>query len=316
LAIIEYFTRFFLEKESFLLMKLNAELVTRIKSMLIDGKKFAEEIKAELKAEVLNISKKIRLAVINVDPSFAKASEGATRKFLEQKKRFGGAAGIDVRIYELPADITTSKLRGKVSEIVHIEENTGVIIQLPLPKEINTQYILDAITPEKDPDMLSSKSIGLFSSGRSKILPPVVGAIDYIFKAYSVELKTKKVVVLGTGRLVGKPAAIWLINRGATVTAIDENTDDPTLYTVNADIIISGVGVSHLIKPDMVKEGAVVIDCGTSTGSSDVGSERALRGDVDPSVAGKASLFTPVPGGVGPLTVAMLFKNLVELAKR
>jgi len=187
---------------------------------------------------------------------------------------------------------------------------------LPLPKQINIQYILDGIVPEKDPDMLSSKSVGLFSSGRSKLLPPVVAAIDHIFKNHGIEPKSKKVVVLGVGRLVGKPAAIWLINQGATVTAIDENTDDPTLYTINADIIISGVGIPHLIKQNMIKDGVVAIDCGTSVGSSDAKSERALRGDMDPSVVEKASLFTPVPGGVGPITVAMLFKNLVALAKK
>src|SRR3989338_8028036 len=272
--------------------------------MIIDGKKLAEEIKAELKAEIFKLNKKIRLAAVEV------GENPVTKKFLEQKKKFASAVGIDVRIYDLPADITTNKLRAKLAEIMHIKENIGVIVQLPLPPQINAQYILDAIIPEKDPDMLSSKSVGLFSSGRSKILPPVVGAIDHIFTAYGIQLKAKKVVVLGVGRLVGKPAAIWLINHGATVTEIDENTDDPTLYTVNADIIISGVGMPHLIGADMVKDGVIAIDCGTSEANG------KLAGDMDPAVAEKASLFTPVPGGVGPLTVAMLFKNLVELAKR
>ena len=278
--------------------------------MLIDGRKMAEEIKTSLASEVLNLPKKLRLAVIQV------GNDSVTEKFLEQKKKFGSAVGVDVRVYSLPADISTNQLREKVSEIIHIKENTGVTIQLPLPKQINIQYILDGIVPEKDPDMLSSKSVGLFSSGRSKLLPPVVAAIDHIFKNHGIEPKSKKVVVLGVGRLVGKPAAIWLINQGATVTAIDENTDDPTLYTINADIIISGVGIPHLIKQNMIKDGVVAIDCGTSVGSSDAKSERALRGDMDPSVVEKASLFTPVPGGVGPITVAMLFKNLVALAKK
>ncbi len=233
-----------------------------------------------------------------------------TEKFLEQKKKFGGAIGVDVRIYEYPSDISTSRLRKKVSEIVHIKENTGLIIQLPLPKEINTQYILDAITPDKDPDMLSSKSIGLFSSGRTKILPPVTGAVKYIFEKNGVEPKGKRAVVIGAGRLVGKPVSTWLIQLGATVTVIDEHEADPTLHTLDADIIVSGVGLPHLIKADMVKDGAVVIDCGTSEANG------KLAGDVALDVAGKASLFTPVPGGVGPLTVAMLFKNLVELAKK
>src|SRR3989338_6490349 len=139
--------------------------------MIVDGKALAEKIKAELKADVSKLNKKIRLAVVKI------SSDAATEKFLEQKRKFAEAIGVDVRIYEIHPDISTNKLREKVSEIVHIKENNGVIVQLPLPPQINTQYILDAIVPEKDPDMLSSKSTGLFSSGRSKILPPVVGAI-------------------------------------------------------------------------------------------------------------------------------------------
>src|SRR3989344_5450039 len=158
---------------------------------VIDGKKMAEEIKAELKTEVLRLGKKLRLAVVKG------GEDKVTEKFLGQKKKFGGAAGVDVRIYELPENISTNKLREKLAEIVHIKENTGVIIQLPLPKQINTQYILDGVIPEKDLDMLSSKSIGLFSSGRSKILPPVVGAIKYIFDKNKLDIRGKKVAVIG-----------------------------------------------------------------------------------------------------------------------
>ncbi|MDP3935283.1 MAG: bifunctional 5,10-methylenetetrahydrofolate dehydrogenase/5,10-methenyltetrahydrofolate cyclohydrolase [Candidatus Giovannonibacteria bacterium] len=279
--------------------------------MIIDGKKIAEEIKAELKAEVLKLGKKIRLAVIRV------GEDKVTEKFLEQKKKFGSAVGVDIRVYELPENISTNQLREKLAEIVHIKENAGVIIQLPLPKQINTQYILDGIISEKDPDMLSSKSIGLFSSGRSKILPPVVGAIKYIFDKNNIDVKSKKVTVIGAGRLVGKPVATWLINHGAAVTIIDENAADPTLHTKDADILISGAGKPNLITIDMVKEGVIVIDCGTSSPEG-LPADQAGRlvGDVDPVVAKKASIFAPVPGGVGPLTVAMLFKNLAELAKR
>ena len=278
--------------------------------MIIDGKKMAEEIKNSLKDEVSKIGKKIRLAVVEV------GADAVTEKFLEQKKRFGSVVGIDLRMYNMPENITTAKLREKLAEIVHIKENTGIIVQLPLPKNINTEYILDGIIPEKDPDMLSSKSWGVFSTGRSKIFPPVVRAIKYILEKHSIESRAKNVVVIGAGKLVGKPVAIWLINEGATVTVVDENTPDPKLYTLNADIIISGVGKPNLITADMVRDGVVAIDCGTSVGSADVEVESALRGDIDPAVANKASLFSPVPGGVGPLTVAMLFKNLVELAKR
>src|SRR3989344_6052127 len=226
--------------------------------MIVDGKKLAEEIKTSLKDEVLSIGKKIKLVVIQV------GSNPVTEKFMEQKKKFGNAVGIDVRIYNIEEGVSTSQLREKISEIVHIKENTGVIIQLPLPEQINAQYILDGIIPEKDPDMLSSKSVGLFFSGRSKILPPVVAAVKHIFEKNGVEIKGKRAVVLGTGRLVGKPVAAWLISEGAAVTAIDENTTDPTLHTINADILISGVGMPGLIKETMVHEGVVAVDCGTA----------------------------------------------------
>lgn len=278
--------------------------------MIIDGKKMAEEIKNSLREKILSFKTKPRLAIVKVDTS------AVTEKFLNQKMKFTEDIGASFRIYDFPENVSTSQLRKKVSEIVHIEKNTGVIVQLPLPKSINTQYILDAIPPQKDPDVLSSKGFGLFSSGRLKVLPPVVGAIEHILMAYSVQLTAKNVVVFGAGRLVGKPVAVWLMNQGATVSVLNEYTLDAKRFTLDADIIISGVGKPGIIIPEMVKEGVIVIDCGTSIGGSDAKSERALLGDIDSEVAKKASIFTPTPGGVGPLTIAMLFSNLVQMAKR
>src|SRR3989344_4957582 len=278
--------------------------------MIIDGKAIAEKIKSSLREEISSSKKKIRLAVIEV------GSDLVMKKFVEQKKKFADAIGVDVRVYEIPVDISTNKLREKVSEIVHIKENNGVIVQLPLPPQINTQYILDAIVPEKDPDMLSSKSWGAFAAGRAKILPPVAGAVKAVFDEHKVEIRDRNAVVIGAGRLVGKPLATWLLNAGATVSVIHRGTKNPEEYTRKADIIISGVGKPKLITSVMVKEGVVAIDCGTS--ESPPGAGQASRqgvGDIDPGVSEKASLFAPVPGGVGPVTVAMLFKNLVELSK-
>ena len=272
--------------------------------MIVDGKKLAEELKSSIKDDVSKIGKAIRLAVVQV------GSNPVTDKFLEQKKKFGSAVGIDVRVYEALVDISTNALREKISEIVHEDKNTAVIIQLPLPEQINTPYILDAIVPEKDADMLSSKSVGLFASGRSKILPPVVGAIKYIVEKHDVDVKGKSVVVIGAGRLVGKPATIWLTNNGATVTVCDENTKDIAHFTRDADIVISGVGKPGLITADMIKNSAAVIDAGTSE------DDGKLKGDIAQTVAQKASLFTPVPGGVGPLAVAMLFQNVVAIAQK
>lgn len=273
--------------------------------MIIDGKEIAEKIKSSLREEVLELNesgKKIRLAVLKV------SGDPVTEKYLKTKKNFAESIGVDLKIYEVPSEISTNKLREKVSEIVHIKENNGVIIQLPFPDQINIQYILDAIIPEKDPDMLSSKSLGKFGTGKSKILPPVVGAVKEIFAEHGVGLKAKNVVIVGAGRLVGKPIATWLVNEKATVSVIDENTKNPEEYSKKADIIISGVGKPGIIKSDMIKEGVVAIDCGASE------SKGQVIGDIDIEVEKKASLFAPVPGGVGPVTVAMLFKNLIDLS--
>lgn len=272
--------------------------------MIINGRKLAEEIKASLKKEVIAMKKQLRLAVIYI------GEDVVTEKFLARKKKFGEAIDIDVRVYKFAEEISTNELRKKLAEIVHIDKNTAVIVQLPLPKQIKTEYILDGIIPGKDADMLSSKSTGLFMTGRTKILPPVVGAIKLILEKNNIDMKGKNTVIIGAGRLVGRPVATWLTQQGATVTICDENTNDIAQFTKTSDIVVSGVGKQNLVIADMVKDGVIAIDAGTSESAG------KLVGDMDPNIAKKASLFTPVPGGVGPLTVAMLFSNVLALAKR
>lgn len=257
--------------------------------MIIDGKKIAEEIKNTLNG------KGLKLAIVQ-----AGGDDEASNKFIRQKIKFAEEIGTETRIYKLPPDISTNKLRQKMAEISHIKENDGVILQLPLPEHIKTQYVLNGIIPEKDVDVLSSRAFGDFATGHSKILPPIVGAIKKIFDQYNIEIKNKDIVVVGAGRLVGKPTATWLTNQNATISVLNEFTPDISEFTKNADIIISGVGRPNLIKPEMVKDGVIIIDVG----------------DVDPRTAEKASLFTPAIGGLGPLTVAMVFKNLIELKKK
>jgi len=261
--------------------------------MIIDGKKISEEIKTILNA------KGLKLAIVQVGParlaseSVAGRDDENSNKFVRQKIKFAEDIGVKTHLYKLPADITTGKLRQKMAEINHIRENNGVILQLPLPSHINTQHVLNGIIPRKDVDVLSSRSFG------GKILPPVVGAVKIIFEKYNVDFKNKNIVVVGAGRLVGKPVANWLMNQNASFSVVDKFTEDLASFTKNADIIISGVGKKNLITSDMIKSGAVIIDVG----------------DVAPDAAEKASLFTPAIGGLGPLTVAMVFQNLVELSK-
>lgn len=279
--------------------------------MIIDGKKIAEEIKNSLKEEISKSGKKLKLAIVQV------GDNEVSKKFIDRKIKFAEEIGVKTRIYNLPEDISTNKLRQKMAEICHIKENNGVILQLPLPaspagrpKHINTQYVLNGIIPKKDVDVLSSRAFGDFATGRSKILPPLVGVIKEIFEKLKVEIADKNIVIIGKGILVGKPIANYLINLGATISVLNSRTPNLGGYTLMADIIISGAGKPHLIKPDMVKDGVIIIDAGTSI------KEGKILGDMYPEVAKRASLFTPVPGGVGPITVAMVFKNLVVLSRK
>jgi len=271
--------------------------------MLIDGRKIAEEIKEKLRNDIKTGGRKLKLAIIQV------GDNEVSKKFIERKVKFAKEIGIETEVYNLPAGISTGELCKKLAEICR-EKNNGVILQLPLPAHIDTQRALDSIIPEKDVDVLSSRAFGNFTTGRSNVLPPLVGVIKTIFEKYEVESAGKNIVVIGRGILVGKPIANWLIGEGATVSILNSKTKDISGFTKKADIIISGTGKPNLIKPDIVKEGIIAIDGGTAM------EDGKLKGDFDPAVAGKAHLFTPVPGGVGPITVAMLLKNLVELSRK
>ncbi|QQG44964.1 MAG: bifunctional 5,10-methylenetetrahydrofolate dehydrogenase/5,10-methenyltetrahydrofolate cyclohydrolase [Candidatus Sungiibacteriota bacterium] len=272
--------------------------------ILLDGKKLSQKILDEVKQETTATKKKLRLAIVVV------GENPVVKKFIEQKKKAADQIGAGVRIYPFDEKITTNELRKRLFEIVHEKKNTGVIIQLPLPTHINTPYILNSVTPEKDIDMLSARAIGNFAVGQSPIIPPVVGALKFLLEEYQIDYQQKSVVIVGAGNLVGKPTALWLLGKKATFTVVEERTPHPEELISKAGILITGVGKPGFIRGDMVKNGVIVIDAGTSESAG------RLVGDVDfKSVSKKASYITPVPGGIGPLTVAMLFKNLVTLAK-
>lgn len=272
--------------------------------ILLDGKNLAEKIKKELKAEYSNQSRAITLALVMVDDN--KASE----KFIEHKRAYGEELGVRTVIRRYADDISGTALRKRIAELVHDSAVNGIVVQLPLPPRIQTQDILNAVPPSKDVDVLSSRAVGDVATGKSRTMPPVVGAIDALFREYGIEYKRKKIAIIGAGRLVGKPVIDWFSREDAGFCVITDQTPDVSAITGSADIIISGVGKPNLIRGDMVKEGVIVIDAGTSESGG------KLVGDVDfDSVAPKASYITPVPGGVGPLTVAMIFKNLLTLVK-
>lgn len=265
--------------------------------MNVDGKKIKDKILEELKSEVG--SRELRLVGILV------GDHPGSKKFMELKEKAAKEIGIDFRLYEFPGDISTNKLRDELNNIAKQGVTHGIVVQLPLPEQINTQYILNTIPQEKDVDVLSTKAQGAFFVGKSKILPPAVEALKIVLEEHDVDIKGKDIAVFGYGVLIGKPIANWLAAQGASVFVINEFTKHPKEISGEADIIISGVGEAGLIKEDMIKDGAIVIDFGYSKDG---------KGDVDfDSVSKKASLITPVPGGMGPIVVAAVLKNLISL---
>lgn len=276
--------------------------------MIIDGRKIADKILGELKSEVATLRQ-----AQGKPPYLAAVLAGddtGSRRFLELKKKAAEGIGVECRIYEFPEKISNGELRKKLNQIVKATTCGGMIIELPLPAHLNTQAILNVVPEEKDPDVLSQKAQGTFFAGRSKTLPPSVEAVKQIFEEYKIEPKGKIAAVFGYGLLVGKPVSYWLTGQGAAVTVINEFTENPAELSQKADIIVSGVGKPDLIKPDMIKDGAVVIDFGFAD------TEKGIAGDVDfEEVGKKASLITPVPGGTGPIVVAAVLKNFVELIK-
>ena len=269
--------------------------------MILDGKKIAGEIKAELKEKIRERSKPLEIAIVQV------GENEISERFIKRKQEFAADIGVGTEVFNLPFDISTDKLMEKITEICHDKKIGGVVVQIPLPEHINAQQIFDSIPLEKDIDVLSSRSFGEFVSGQAKAVPPIAGVIKTILEKFNINPEGKHVVVVGRSMLVGKSAAVWCINKGATVSVLNTKTPDISEFTKNADILITGTGHPDLITSKMVKKGAIIIDVGTGIKNG------KLAGDVSPDVADDAFLFTPVPGGTGPITVAMIFVNLLIL---
>ena len=273
--------------------------------MVIDGKQLASEIIEELKKEREPISKKIRLAVVLVGDNPASLS------FIKQKEKVTKELDIDFRLYQYPETIKTKELRKKVNDVCRVTYNRGVVVQLPLSDSINSQVVLNAVLPLKDPDVLCEKNLGSFYTHRLKVLPPVVGAIKFLLEKYQINLEGKNVLIIGRGQLVGKPVGLWFIHQRATVTVANSQTKNLENLIKTAEIIVSSAGIPGLIKGEMIQKGSIIFD------SAVVSEAGKLKGDGDfDSLKDKAALLTPVPGGLGPLVVAFLFKNLLELAQQ
>lgn len=268
--------------------------------MIIDGRVIAKKLELKLKEEVSSFGRPLRLDVILV------GDDKASAQFVTIKEKFGQSIGIEVRRHEYEAEVSEGDLIDLITRLNNEEKTSGIIIQLPLPTHLNSEALVNLISPHKDVDALGKEA---------RVLSPVVGAVQEILEQSQVSLENKKVVVLGQGKLVGRPIAVWLTQVGAKVETADKDTKNVPELLQTAEIIVTGIGQPHFIKPEMIKDGVVLIDAGTSDlPAGRQGRRGGLAGDADPSCAARCAVFTPVPGGVGPITVAKIFENLLALS--
>ncbi len=280
---------------------------------LLDGKKTAEDIKREIAVEVQkmkdNGEKVPHLAAVIV------GSNGASLTYVGSKVRSCEQIGFDSTLVALPETITEAELLEKIKELNQDDNLDGYIVQLPLPKHINEQKILMAIDPDKDVDGFHPANFGKMALEMDTFLPATPYGIMELLERYKVETAGKHTVVIGRSHIVGRPMSILMSRKGypgdSTVTLTHSRTKNIEEYTKTADIIITALGVPNYLKADMVKDGVVVIDVGiTRVEDASHPKGYVITGDVDfEEVSKKASFITPVPGGVGPMTIAMLLKN-------
>jgi methylenetetrahydrofolate dehydrogenase (NADP+) / methenyltetrahydrofolate cyclohydrolase len=269
--------------------------------IIFNGKQLAQEILFTLQEKTALWPKKPRLAVV----SFG-AEQSA---FIKQKEKAARMLDFGFKQYNFKESISAHQARQELNKIVKAKNNTAIVVQLPLPPHINIK-ILNVIPAEKDPDLLCEKSVGMFFNGTALLEPPTAGAIIKILESAGIDLKNKSVVLFGWGKLIGRFLVSMLLRKGAAISIIEKDIDLVIAknYALSADIIISACGQPNFIAADMVKNQAIIIDAGFST------VDGIITGDVDfEAVQKKVSFITPVPGGVGPVGVAMLFQNITAL---
>lgn len=275
-------------------------------AIILDGKKLRDKIFESLKAELDKMSEKPTLAVILV------GENPASQIYVRNKKKTAEKLGINSLSIEYPADISEKELLSKIQELNNDKNITAILVQLPLPEHINKNKIIDAILPQKDVDGLTPYNLGkLFSGEEPYVYPCTPKGILLLLDEYNIELDGKNVVVVGRSNLVGKPVAQMLLKRNATVTMCHSHTKNLSEITKTADIVVSAVG-KNVIGEKMLKSNCVVIDVGIFRDENG-----KISGDVDFENVSKISAYiSPVPGGVGPMTIVSLMLNTVELAKK
>ncbi|MGN1194703.1 MAG: bifunctional methylenetetrahydrofolate dehydrogenase/methenyltetrahydrofolate cyclohydrolase FolD [Acutalibacteraceae bacterium] len=275
---------------------------------LIDGKAVSAAVKESVKAEIAQLSKKgieACLAVIIV------GSDPASRVYVNNKKKACELTGIRSEEYALPEETTEQELLSLIDRLNADKKVNGILCQLPLPKHINENTVIERIDPKKDVDMFSCVNVGKMWVGDGVFLPCTPAGVMELLAYYNIDLCGKNCVVIGRSNIVGKPMACLLLEKNATVTVCHSKTQNLSEICRSADVIVAAVGKAKFVTADMVKDGAVVVDVGINRNENG-----KLCGDVDfENVKEKASYITPVPGGCGPMTIAMLMKNTAMAVK-
>jgi methylenetetrahydrofolate dehydrogenase (NADP+)/methenyltetrahydrofolate cyclohydrolase len=287
---------------------------------ILDGKKISNDIKDEITEAVAqmktNGEKTPHLAAVIV------GEDGASLTYVGSKVRACARVGFESTLVQLPADITEVDLLAKIQELNADDEIDGFIVQLPLPSHIDTQKVLLAVDPKKDVDGFHPENFGKLALDMETFIPATPYGIMELLRRYDINTSGKHTVVIGRSHIVGRPISILMSRKGqpgdSTVTLTHSRTKDLASFTKNADIVISALGVPNFLTADMVKEGAVIIDVGiTRVPDNTTTKGYVITGDVDyEAVREKASYITPVPGGVGPMTIAMLLQNTLLARQR
>ena len=275
-------------------------------AVIMDGKALAAQLKAEITVEVRKLSKQPGLGTILV------GEDAGSKAYVDGKHTDCAQVGIKSIKINLPATAKTADILKAVEDLNQNPECSGFIVQLPLPNGVNTEEILLAIDPKKDADGLHPINLGMLVLGKNTLIPCTPKAILALLNEYKIKLAGMKVLIIGRGATVGRPLSILLSQKpiNATVTLAHSATTNLLELLKEADVVVAALGSAHFIKPAMVKKGATLVDVGITR------TPQGLLGDIDPAVSDICSYFAPMPGGVGPMTRAMLLSNLVELAKQ
>ncbi len=270
-------------------------------AQIINGKKTAEELEAVLKSDIAELPSAPGLAIIQV------GDDEASTIYVRNKLKAAAAIGINAVLHKFSEDVSQKEIADLIITLNNNKNINGMIVQLPLPAHLNEEELLDLIAPKKDVDGFHPLNIGRLQNGSSKaLLAATPKGILYLLEKEKIDLTGKNALIIGCSKIVGRPAGMLLLQHGCTVTFAHIHTQNLPQLVKTADIIIAACGCPQMVKAEWIKEGAVLIDVGINRING------KLCGDIEAAAAEKASFFTPVPGGVGPMTVAMLLQNTYE----